>query len=730
LSDHISILFEVNVEKSSELRYLPTYGRLRCRNFRKADWEGLSHFYRSLDWNSIFLGKVTVDHKWDAFKEIFQSAVSQFVPFLKGKRKFEWSKKTHNLFRITSRLHRKFKIFPSAASKSAYKIAAYCYRKSRRKEVQIRNQRIYKSINSRNFWTFVRGSLKATPQLPCLIDETGSVIVADAGKAQLLQHQFTSVFTSDNGVRVPIKYRLPDADSIENIFITPESVKFSLSLLKPKVSYGSDGIPSIFLRKLADVLALPLCFIYNCSLDTSTLPLDWRTGVITPLPKNGKSSKPNQYRPISLVSNVCKGLERQIHSAILFHCRSHNVLSPFQHGFMPKRSVSSQLLCALDDWSNSLDNNIPIDVLYIDIAKAFDTVSHPKLLDKLHACGIRGSLFSWIKAYLSNRVQVVRINCSASLPSDVLSGVPQGSILGPLFFALFINDIADVIKNSNILMYADDCKLYRAVRNPHDHALFKEDIAQVFEWAQYNQLSIAFQKCKILHLSSRFNHRYSYSFGDTPIDEVDIMKDLGVFVDRDLTFNTHIAKLVEKCSIMSNMIFRCFGDSPNHVLIHLFKTLIYPLLITASVIWLPHQKGEIALIENVQRRFTRRLDGCGALSYGMRLSMFGLKPIEQVQIEIDLITTYKLCRYLMETPKYNILKRDVRNLNLRSHNFNLLVQRSAKSVRKYYFANRITPIWNSLPSHVVNSTSPAVFKSNLGKLERLICSYLKGGCLD
>ncbi len=203
------------------------------------------------------------------------------------------------------------------------------------------------------------------------------------------------------------------------------------------------------------------------------------------------STNVDNYRPISLTSSVCKVLETIIRDHILDFCRTNNIFSTFQHSFLPKRSTESQLLSCLNDWNSYLNNRMAVDVIYFDFAKAFDTVCHPKLLVKLSALGIRVVLLQWIESYLSCRSQYVKVGDSRSMPANATSGVPQVSVLGPILFLLFINDLPKCISNSKIGMYADYVKLYRAVNSLTDCRLLQQDINSLVEWSELNSLSLS-----------------------------------------------------------------------------------------------------------------------------------------------------------------------------------------------------------------------------------------------
>ena len=211
-----------------------------------------------------------------------------------------------------------------------------------------------------------------------------------------------------------------------------------------------------------------MALLYRKSLDSGTIPKDWMLGRIVPIFKKGDRQDPGNYRPVSLTAVTCKVLESLIRDEIHQHLSANHLYADCQHGFRPSRSCSAQLVEAFEDWSKDLEMNSPVDVVYLDFQKAFDSVPHQRLLHKLKQYGVSGKLIAWIESFLNSRRQQVLLNGHSSKWTNVASGVPQGSVLGPLLFLLYVNDIPEVV---HCTLKMHDTKLYSS-------SLLQEDVWQ------------------------------------------------------------------------------------------------------------------------------------------------------------------------------------------------------------------------------------------------------------
>ena len=369
------------------------------------------------------------------------------------------------------------------------------------------------------------------------------------GKAEALNQQYCSVFTSENTNHMP-KMNGEPFPSIDTLTIDLDGVTKLLQEINPKKACGPDGIPSQLLKDLSQELAPVICHIFSKSLSTGDLPDDWLTANITAIFKKGEKCKPANYRPVSLTSVTCKLIEHIIFRHIMAHLEEHNILSHFQHGFRSGHSCEMQLLITIEDLSRNLHDNKQTDVQILDFQKAFDVVPHQRLLQKLNFYGIWGPLLQWIEKWLTTRTQRVVVEGETSNAAQVKSGVPQGTVLGPLMFLLYINDIVDYIDSSTrIRLFADDCLLYRVIQSPQDAEILQTDLNSLCDWADKWQMKFNTAKCKTVRITTKKHPIItSYTMNTDFLEHVTHHPYLGVEISHNLKWSLHIDNIIAKAN--------------------------------------------------------------------------------------------------------------------------------------------------------------------------------------
>jgi len=436
------------------------------------------------------------------------------------------------------------------------------------------------------------------------------------------------------------------------------------------------------LKALSEVIAVPVAIIFRKSLNTGTVPRDWRTANVSPLFKKGSKHQVNNYRPVSLTSQIGKVMESILRDALLHHLDRHNLIRNSQHGFRKGYSCASNLLAFLESVTASLDELHNVDTVYFDLAKAFDTVPHQRLLTKLEAHGIDGLLINWIKAWLSDRWQRVCLDGVCSSWRKVWSGVPQGSVLGPILFLIFINDLDDHL-SAKVLKFADDTKLFNTVDNQQHGQSLQNDIDILGNWALNWQMKFNVEKCKVVHYG-KSSIRFQYSLYGQPIAESTEEKDLGVVFSSDLKVGTQCREAYSKASQALGLLHRVIKYRNPSVLLPLYKSLVRPHLEYCSVVWSPHYVKDKVLLERVQHRFTRMFPELKSLPYEERLRRLGLWSLEERRNRADLLELFKMIKGFSRVSWSQFFVR-IENSTTRGHSWKLRKRHNQLDIRRHFF---------------------------------------------
>ena len=566
--------------------------------------------------------------------------------------------------------------------------------------------------NPKKFYSYARSKTRTRDTVGPLKGTDGIVENREEGMCKLLNEYFCSVFTKsgrgpEQGMRTDYVGGL-----IDSLEVNEEEVLNKIKRLKEGKAAGPDGMAPGILIRVKEVIVKPLTIIFNMSLRQGIVPRDWRVANVTPIFKKGKKDDPGNYRPVSLTSVVGKMLESIIRDRLIDHLSRNRSLSLSQHGFTKNRSCLTNLLEFLEDISAKLDEGAPVDVVYFDFSKAFDKVSHSRLVNKLNNYGIVGSVRDWVSGWLSDRFQRVVVNGKVSSWESVLSGVPQGSVLGPLLFLIFIDDIDEGL-GAKCLKFADDTKIIGRVESEEDRAGIQRDIDRLGKWGDDWEMSFNVGKCKVLHLGGRKNPCSSYKLNGEDIQEVGKEKDLGVIVDNKLNFNEQCATAAKRGNMVLGIMKRNFNLGDKDVTLKLYKSMVRPHLEYSIQAWSPHTKKNIKLLEGVQRRATKLVRGCRNLEYEDRLKVLGLTTLETRRLRGDMLETFKIVSGMEGLDRGLFFKFNSNINQTRGHNFKLEKPRSRLNIRKFSFGHRVIDEWNSLPQEVVNSTSLNPFKTRI-----------------
>ena len=724
-SDHLAIRFIISTDVKSVLT-----NRV-VKMYDKTNWLKMREIFNT-DWHHN-LKELSAQEGMDKFEEVYNKAVKECVPtktISSGDRvKPIWMSST--ALRKVRRKHASWIRYINTKQSNDYREyikkrneASHEIRKSRREYEKIIAKHCRK--NPKGVWKYMKSCNQMRSRIPNLKKSDNTLTTTDKEIADTLSTQYHSAFTIEdlnNMPQIPAKEII--TEKLKTFTIQQVEVERILKNLHPTKAPGIDGLHPRILKEMAEVIAEPLTEIANISINTGELPSNWKDAIITPIFKKGDKSEPGNYRPVSLTSIFCKVIERIIITQIIEHIKENGHVCKEQHGFTTGRSVTTNILEALNIWTEALMHQIPIDILYLDYRKAFDTVPHQRLLMQLRSFGIDGDAIRWIEGFLKDRRQKVLVNGSESEWANVLSGIPQGSILGPVMFTLFVNDLPNEV-NSIISMFADDTKLYAPLITTETGEMMMTDLSKLEDWAARMQMKFHPAKCKVMHLGNNNLHktyRMKKEDGNMHILETtDVEKDLGVYIDSKLTFTHHVQQKVNTANKILGYIKHTFRNMDMDTFLMLYKSLVRPHLEFASCTWSPHQRFNCDSIERVQRRATRILPQLRHLSYTERLQQLNLETLEYRRKRADLIETYRIItnQHTLDTnchcthcPDKHMFKPTL-STTTRGHSKKIQSQ-EATGVRSHFFAARVIKTWNGLRENTVSSNTVNSFKSNLKK---------------
>ena len=568
--------------------------------------------------------------------------------------------------------------------------------------------------NPKVFWNYIRSKTKTKSKIPDLKTTDGGKTTNSKEKAELLNTYFKEVFTKEDDTFLPHIEKKTIISELKDIEITEEMVLKKLKCINPNKSAGPDKIPSRILKELSEVIAEPLQILYQMSLKSGKLPTEWKTAHVTPIYKKGGKQRAENYRPVSLTVILCKILESIVTDSIVEHMLRHDFITEHQHGFLRGRSTVTQLLETIEDWTKMLDNGDNIDILYCDFRKAFDSVAHKRLMLKIRSYGIEGVLAEWIEDFITERKQRVCVDGELSSWVEVSSGVPQGSVLGPLLFVIFINDLPEAIR-CGVKLYADDTKIYSAINSTQDSTELQEEIDALYEWSIKWQLQFHPDKCHVLQLGSR-RELNNYTMGNenniTHLEITEEEKDLGVIVDSKLKFSKHCDKVVNSANKLLGIMRRNFTfiDIKNFNLI--YKGIVRPVIEYASSVYNPILQKDIEKIESIQRRGTKMVIGLGNKTYQERLRCLNLPTLTYRRHRGDMIQVYKYLHNCYSVDQNSMLPLAERFIT-RGHSLKLEKTRSKLNVRAHFFTQRVVNIWNRLSKETIEAPTVNSFKGRL-----------------
>lgn len=706
-SDHVVIKFRLNCYSPS------TESRGIKYNLDRGNYEQMAEKIREIRWEET--ERLDLKNHYLFFVSNLKQVMDDFIPKLRARRK----KKNIYMTRFAMSLRKKksklWKIYmrtQDALDHARFVRVRNDLRSLTRKLRRKYEQELVRKLkqNPKCFWQYVNTRLKTRSGVEDLEKPDGTLASSNLEKANVLANFFASVFTDEDQSEVPgldVEWQGPVLDNFE---FTSEMVERKLLDLRTSSSPGPDGVHPRVLKELAAPLSSPIRELFKKSLEEGQVPEDWKQGEVVPIHKGGRKQDPSNYRPVSLTSVLSKVMESIIRDRLVEHLKESEKLTDAQHGFLAKRSCATQLLTCLEDWTRHLEEGNPVDVAYLDFRKAFDSVPHRRLLRKLYDLGIRGDTLRWIGAFLTGRKLQVVVNGARSAAISVKSGIPQGSVLGPTLFIAYVNDLPEAV-HCPVKLFADDAKLYTSVEGAHSQIQMQEDLDALGEWSRKWLLPFNLAKCKTLHMGHG-NTQHQYRILDSPLCQVSVEKDLGIFIDDKLKFRKQAAAASNKGNQVLGVIRKSFEHLDKKTVPLLFKTLVRPILEFGNVAWGPFYKQDQRLIERVQRRATKLVQEIKDLTYEERLQALQLHSLHYRRRRGDMILVYMLMNGSVDLRKEDFFRTPPVGTT-RGHPMKVAKPRATSRPRRNNWSTRTVNDWNSLPVHVIQATSLNQFKNRL-----------------
>lgn len=483
----------------------------------------------------------------------------------------------------------------------------------------------------------------------------------DEAIANAFANNFQSIF-KESGSRTDNTDRINISNSSFQFSRVSESdILLCIRKLKKKFSSGPDKIPCFIFKDYGTSLVTPLQHIFNLSLKLSCFPNAFKDSYVRPIFKKGDPTDVRNYRGISISNNIVK-----IFETILFNQMQNYVsvyLSSSQHGFLPNRSTLSNQLSFVEYTLNVIDHGGQVDVLYVDMEKAFDTVDHGVILDRLAEFGFDDNTVQFFSSYLKNRYQYVVFRDKTSHKYRVLSGVPQGSVLGPFLFLMLIDPISNVINHSQISIFADDIKIFRSINSYEDSLLLLNDLSAITNWCKNNKVSINYKKCEVMSFTKKKSgpQLFTYTFYEgQSIRRVQSVSDLGVCFDSKLSFSVQHQSVISRANRMLGFVLRFtreFNDL--NLTLTLYFSYVRSLLEYNSVVWYPSSADKQNGLERIQKKLVNvlffRENGFyptypDNIAYNSLCQMLHLPTIYDRMQKSSLLLVYKLLNNRLDCP--------------------------------------------------------------------------------
>ena len=734
LSDHFGITMRINLNVSRKKT-----PKRKVYNYTKANWSGLNFALRRVNWDSV-VGSQDPHTAWPRFRDVLAKLCNEYIPKKNVRCQFQppwYDSDCDKVLRDKEKWRKKAK---EPGNESALKK----FRQLRSDFKCIMNDKMRLSVEddsdsaliSKKFWKHVKLKSKST-RIPETVRYGDRFRNKPVEQASLFNEYFYQQFSEASSYDIDVDMGAGPNNTFMDIRFHVLDVFFILKGINPGKAAGPDGIHGIVLKNCANSLSKPLTMIFNTSFVTGCLPEEWKLASVVPVHKKGDKGSVENYRPISLTCLAMKVFERCIRKELFAACEG--LIDAGQHGFVSGKSCTTQMVPFTDNLALALNNRSRSDIVYFDFAKAFDSVSHDLILRKLkNLFCIDGLMLRFIKSYLQGRRQQVIIGGAVSSTLPVQSGVPQGSILGPLLFVLFINDMFSCIsEGTNIALYADDTKIWRVIDSFEDHFILQGDIDKLYAWSIGNKMTFHPSKTKVLSVTMQRNvfdilpfNIFWYKLNEVMIDYVSSHTDLGVVITNRLLWGEHCNQLVSKASSKLGLLMRtCHFTTDKRQKRAFYLSIVRSIFEHCSIIWCPQTVTHLAKFEAIQKRAIKWINGqqfdrYNDIIFFEKQKELKILPIRFKFIHNSLTLFYKIINNLVciSLPSYLSVAEAGRMRYTRStapvieghdtSTYCCSIVSNCDSFRNSFFP-RTMLLWNALPASVRQEVRISVFKSKL-----------------
>ena len=745
-SDHDIIEMSTNYSLTEKEEYNTEQSvdnEFRTLNFRTktVKWKRIIEMMEDIDWDQEFESRDSIAGGKNMLDK-FTKCAKENAP----KRNTQSNKS--KIPRERKKLHNRLKMLKRA------KHNAYSRKRKRRCEKQIleteqkiieskRNERLEKEKqciesmkeNPKVFYAFINKQRNRRIEVGPF--KRGETFIYNGKEiSNCLKTEFTSQMSERTSKENPVQFDEVNEGDLYDIEVTRKKVEDAIDELDENSTAGPDGIPAIFLKKTKKAISKPLALLLRKSIDEGAVLDVFKMAYVTPIHKGGSKQKPEQYRPVSLTSHIMKIFERVIKKEIMKHLKENEMFNKSQHGFVPGRSTQTQLLSHFNDIFDTLAEGKRLDTVYLDFAKAFDKVDHEILLEKVKKHKISGKIGKWIREFLTNRKFKVVVNGCMSDEGEVLSGVPQGTVLAAILFVIMISDIDENVKMCILRSFADDTRVSKKVKCNEDKQQMQEDLRSIYDWAKDNKMEFNAKKFEqIIHGSSKDVSVEPYkSSSDDPITIKNTVKDLGVFATNDLLFEEHMKKTINSSRVVMGMLLRTFSTREKEPMLRMFNTYIKSKMEYCCIVWSPVSQKWIYELEKIQKSFTSKINGMEELDYHERLKKLNLYSLERRRERFMIIYGWQQLEEIRE----NVLRltattsrRDRRIISPKIPNMANGKRLSRVEKRQIYNcpSRKVQRLFNCIPGAIRNLTGVTTdtFKSHLDKWLKTVPDQPRGG---